>query len=223
MHGRLHILGVILAVGLYSVPALPAEHWAVFTDRRQNPLLLEAMHSGELGDALETAQALGRREDAYVADILSGLLSRRQELPLLFLLRAVFPPDESPRALFPRLSANAAGLDELAERLGGLSPALRREVIRLLRCSGSRHYDGAVLLQMSGLGERLEAQGGRAEAELAGLALELLAYAEASADPVFLEAVLRLQAGTRSAPIARRAAAVAAELAKTASANPGEW
>ncbi|OHD25795.1 MAG: hypothetical protein A2064_05185 [Spirochaetes bacterium GWB1_66_5] len=224
MHRKLPLLGVVLAAGLFSIPAVfPAEHWAVFTDRRQNPLILEAMQSGDLADALETARALGRREDVYVADILSGLLSRRQELPILFLLRAVFPPAESSRSLSERLSANTQGLDELAEGLGSFSLALRREVVRLLRHSGNRAYDGQVLLQAAWLGERLRAQGGRAEAELAGLALEVLAYAESSAQPVFLNAVLRLQESSRSAPIAHRAAAVAAELAKGASGNPGEW
>jgi hypothetical protein len=221
---KLPLLRALLAAGLFSIPgALPAEHWVVYTDRRQNPLILEAMQSGELGDALETAQALGRREDVYVADILSGLLACRQELPILFLLRAVFPPADSPRILSERLFANTQGLDELAAGLGGLSLDLRREVLRLLRQSGNRAYDGPVLLQAAWLGERLRAQGGRAAAELAGLALEMLAYAESSANPVFLDAVLRLQESSRSAPIAHRAAAVAAELAKKPSVNPGEW
>lgn len=214
----------MLAAGLFPIlAAYGAEHWAIYTDRRQNPLILEAMQSGDLADALDTAQALGRREDVYVVDILSGLLSRQRELPILFLLRAVFPPAESSRILSERLSANAQGLEELASGLGGFSLALRREVVRLLRHSGNRSYDGAVLLQAAWLGERLKAQGGRAEAELAGLALEVLAYAESSANPVFLDAVLRLQKSSRSAPIAHRAAAVAAELVKRASGNPGEW
>jgi len=43
MHRKLPLLGVVLAAGLFSIPAVfPAEHWAVFTDRRQNPLILEA-------------------------------------------------------------------------------------------------------------------------------------------------------------------------------------
>jgi len=223
MHRKLPLL-VILAAGLLPLPAAyGAEHWAIYTDRRQNPLILEAMQSGDLADALETAQALGRREDVYVVDILSGLLSRQRELPILFLLRAVFPPAESSRILSERLSANAQGLEELASGLGGFSLALRREVVRLLRYTENRSYDGAVLLQAAWLAERLKAQGGRAEAELAGLALEVLAYAESSANPVFLDAVLRLQESSRSAPIAHRAAAVAAGLVKRASGNPGEW
>jgi hypothetical protein len=141
MHRKLPLLGVVLAAGLFSIPAVfPAEHWAVFTDRRQNPLILEAMQSGDLADALETARALGRREDVYVADILSGLLSRRQELPILFLLRAVFPPAESSRILSERLSANTQGLDELAAGLGSAWPA--PEVLRL-RALRKPAYDGA--------------------------------------------------------------------------------
>jgi len=217
-------LRLLLAVGLALLPAsLPAEHWAVHTDRRQNPLILEAMQSGDLAEALEAAQSLGGREDPYVADILSGLLSRRQELPILFLLRAVFPPTESPQVLSERLSLNAQGLDALAAGLGGFSLALRREVVRLLRHSGKRAYDGPVLAQAGWLGERLRAQGGRAEVELAELALEVLAYAGSSANPVFLDPVLRLQASSRETAIARLAAAVAAGLAKTASGSPAEW
>ena len=89
--------------------------------------------------------------------------------------------------------------------------------------SGNRAYDGPVLAQAGWLGERLRAQGGRAEAELAELALEVLEYAGSSANPVFLDSVLRLQASSREAAIARLAAAVAARLAKTASESPAEW
>jgi hypothetical protein len=214
----------LLAVGLACLPAaLSAEHWAAHTDRRQNLLILEAMQSGDLAEALEAAQSLGHREDPYIADILSGLLGRRQELPILFLLRAVFPPTESPWALSQRLSLNTSGLDALAAGLGGFSLALRREVVRLLRNSGNRAYDGPVLAQAGWLGERLRAQGGRAEAELAELALEVLEYAGSSANPVFLDSVLRLQASSREAAIARLAGAVAARLAKTASESPAEW
>jgi hypothetical protein len=198
----------------------------VYTDRLQNPLLLEAMQGGDLDDALQAAQALGRREDAYVSDILSGLLSRRQEIPLLFLLRAVFPPEQSPQVLAGRLSANQSGLEELAAKLQDFGLALRREVVRVLRFTGDRAFDGPVLAQAGWLSERLRAQAGQAETELAELALEVLAYAGSSANPVFLEPVLLLQEGCRSAVIARRAAAVAAELAKlakTASGNPAEW
>jgi hypothetical protein len=220
--GRLSLF--LLAAGLSTLPAvLPGEHWAVYTDRRQNPLLLETMQDGDLDDALQAAQALGRREDAYVSDILSGLLSRGQEIPILFLLRAVFPPAEGPQVLAQRLSVNRAGLDELAAGLEGFGLALRREVVRLLRQAGNRAYDGPVLAQAGWLSERFRAQAGQAETELAELALEVLAYASSSANPVFLDPVLRLQEGSRTACIARQAAAVAAELVKTTSGNPAEW
>ncbi len=215
---------LLLAVGLSSLPAtLPAEHWAVHTDRQQNPLILEAMQEGDLDQALEAARALGLREEDYVSDILSGLLGRGQELPLLFLLRAVFPPEQSPRVLAPRLAVNREGLDELARGLEGFGPALRREVVRLLRQAGDRAYDRPVLAQAGRLCDRLRAQAGRAEAEQAELTLEVLEYAASSANPVFLDPVLRLKECSRSAPIARRAAEVAGELARTASGNPAGW
>ncbi len=220
-------LRLFLAAILCALPtALPAERWAAYTDRRQNPLILEAMLGGDLDEALQAALALGRREDAYVSDILSGLLSRRQEVPILFLLRAVFPPGEDPQVLATRLAANREGLDELAERLAGFGLALRREVVRLLRQAGNRAYDAAVLAQAGWLGDRLRPQAARAgqsETELVELALEVLAYAGSSGNPVFLEPVLRLQQSTRSAPIARRAAAAAGQLARTASGNPAGW
>jgi hypothetical protein len=212
---------------LAALPAvLPAEHWAAYTDRGQNLLILQTMQSGSLDEALQAAQALGRREDVYVSDILAGLMGRGQELPMLFLLRAVFPPAEGPQVLAARLSANQAGLDELAEGLEGFGLALRREAIRLLRLAGNPAYDGPVLAQAGWLGERPRPQAarpGQSETELVELALEVLAYAGASANPVFLDPVLRIQESSRSAPIARRAAAVAAELARTTSGNPAGW
>ena len=214
----------LLTAGLFALPAaLSAEHWTAYTDRRQNPLILEIMRDGDLEEALQAARALGVREDAYVSDILSGLLSRGREIPLLFLLRAVFPPAESPQVLARRLSVNRAGLDELAAGLAGFSPALRREVVRLMRQAENRAYDPAVVAQAGWLCVRLGAQAGRADAELAELALEVLAYAGSSANPVFLDPVLRLKECTRSAPIARRAGEVASELARTVSGNPAGW
>jgi hypothetical protein len=221
----------LLAAGLLALPScLGAEHWAAYTDRRQNPLILEAMLGGDLDDALQAARALGLREDPYISDILSGLLSRGQEVPMLFLLRAVFPPSESQQVLAGRLSANRAGLDELAEELDGMGLALRRDVVRLLRQAGKRAYDRPVLAQAGWLYERLRPQAlrtARADTELNELALEVLAYAGSSANPVFLDPVLRLRQRSRSAPVARLAAEVAdelaTELARTASGNPAGW
>jgi hypothetical protein len=217
-------LPLLLAAGLLALPCcLGAEHWVVYTDRRQNPLILEVMQGGDQEEALQAARALGLREDAFVSDILSGLRGRGQEMPLLFLLRAVFPPTASPEELGPRLSANREGLDELAATLAGFGLPLRREVVRVLRLAGDRAYDGPVLVQAGWLRDRLLAQAGRAETELAELALEVLAYAGSSANPVFLDPVLRLQECARSAPVARRASAAAAQLARTASGNPAGW
>jgi hypothetical protein len=214
----------LLSAVLLALPSfLGAEHWAAYTDRRQNPLILQTMREGDLDEALQAAGALGLRGDPYVADILSGLLGGGQELPLLFLLRAVFPPAESPQVLAPRLSVNRSGLDELAGRLESFGPALRREVVRLLRLAGDRAYDGPVLAQAGWLRERFLAQAGRADAELSELALEVLAYAGSSANPVFLDPVLRLKESSRSASVARRAAEVAGALARTASGNPAGW
>jgi hypothetical protein len=214
----------LLAAGLLALPSfLGAEHWAAYTDRRQNQLILQTMQEEDLGEALQAAGALGLRGDPYVADIRSGLLGSGQELPVLFLLRAVFPPAESPQVLAPRLSVNRSGLDELAGRLESFSPALRREAVRLLRLAGDRAYDQPVLAQAGWLRDRLRAQAGRADAELAELALEVLAYAGSSANPVFLDPVLQLRQSSRSAPVARRAAEVAEELARTASGNPAGW
>ncbi len=219
---------VLLALALFGLPAvLPAEHWAAFTDRRQNSVILETLQGEDLDEALQAARGLGLREDPYVGDILSGLRGGGQEVPLLFLLRAVFPPEQSQAALDRRLSVNREGLDVLASGLQGFSPALRREVVRVLRLANDRSYDRLVLAQAGWLGDRFRAQAGRAEAELAELALEVLAYAGSSANPVFLDPVLRLKEGSRSTPLARRAAEVARELAevlaRTASENPAGW
>ena len=216
----------VLAAGLTLVPvACPAEHWARHTDRRQNPLILEAMQSGDLAEALQAARALSRREDPYVSDILAGLLGGGQELLVQFLLDAVFSPSEPDETLRRKLSANSAGVEALAAGLTGYGLSLRREVVRLLRHAGTGVYDGQVLAQAAWLEKRIRAQGGKPGAEAGELALEVLRYAGASGNPVFLDAALRLQECSRERRIARLAAGVAAELAysKKAFGNPAEW
>jgi hypothetical protein len=214
----------LLASILFALPCrLAAEHWVAYTDRKQNPIILELLEAGELDEALQAIRALGLREDAYVSDILSALKGRGQQVQLLFLLRAMFPPGKSLQELRPRLSANREGLGELANGLKGFGLELRREVVRVLRLAGDRSYDGPVLAEAGWLRERLLAQAGRADAVLAELALEVLAYAGSSANPIFLDPVLRLKACARSAPVARRAAEAAAQLARTVSGNPEEW
>jgi hypothetical protein len=215
---------LLLTASLLALPSfLAAEHWVAYTDRQQNPLILELMQGGDLDESLQAARALGLREDNYVSDILSGLLGRGQEAEILFLLRAMFPPGQGPQDQGTRLSTNREGLGELAEDLEGFGLELRREVVRVLRLAGDRAYDGPVLSQAGWLRERFLAQAGRAETELAELALEVLAYAGSSANPVFLDPVLRLKECARTAPVASRASEAAAQLARTAYGNPGGW
>jgi hypothetical protein len=214
----------LLAAILFLVPLGGwAQEWIRVTDRGQNPLVVEAMQSGSLQEALEASRALGQREDPFISDVISALLAADQQLILQFLLQEAFPPSAPAEALRARLAVNREGLDELASRLADFGPALRRETVRLFRASALAAYDREVFALAAQLERRMRAQKGLLEAEQGELALEVLEYAASRRNPDFLDLVLRLQESSRDQPVARKAAAVARRLLeplRRASGNP---
>jgi len=214
---------LLLALGLQGGPRLSAQaHWTRFTDRSQNPSIAEYLQQVDFNEALQTVRALGEREDPFVGDILASLAAAaRRAAERDVLIRELIAVLVS-RGWQP---VNLQALNRLAEDLPAYGPALQAQLIRVLKDDGSPPLDRVVLAQAARLAELLRRQAGRTDAEHSSLLLAVLEYAEARADPLFLDPVLRLLEGSREWAVGRRAQQVAARLAgiRTASGNPGEW
>jgi hypothetical protein len=213
---------VSLAGTLLLVLAVSAfcQDYAAFVaggDRTDNPLVLEMLRSADLSTAITIAGALGRREDRYVADILVRLLADAvgqrdltRELLLRVVLASAFAPDLPD--LRERLDVNRPGLEYLSTQAAGVSPALQREILRVLALSPEA-ADPAVLMEWGmSLAERLGRQGGRLEAEQAALLRAYLEAVGALGDPDFAPVALLILERTREASVARAARKTARQL-----------
>ena len=214
---------LLLALGLQGGPELAAQaHWTRFTNRSENPSIAEYLQLVDFSEALQTVRALGEREEPFVGDILASLpaaVRRAGERDVLIreLVAVLVSRGWQP--------VNREALNRLAEGLPAFGPALQAQLIRVLKDDGSSPLDRVVLAQAERLAELLRRQAGRTDAEHSSLLLAVLEYAEARADPLFLDPVLRLLEGSREREVGHRAQQVASRLARirTASGNPGEW
>lgn len=202
--------GVLLS--LLAAPAFGQDYAAFVTggDRRDNPLIVEMLRTADLSAAIRIAQALGRRSDPYVADLLVRLLEDAagrsgpaRELELRVLLASVFAADLPD--LRERLEVNREGVAHLAARIAGLSPPLQREILRVLTLSTEAADSGALMALGMSLAGLLRRQGGRADAEQAALLRAYLQAVTALGDPDFAPVALLILERTREASVARAA------------------
>jgi hypothetical protein len=209
-----------LVLRLLPLSAAGAEDWIVLTDRRDNPWISEYLLWGDYSQSARLIAGLGTRADPYISDILQTLTAQfsasrgyqQQEL-MRSLLHAVFPPEAPEGELTRRIAANQDGLELLARGLDEFLLPLRRESVRVLRLSGSADFDRDILGQAAWCYHLLRVQAGRTEAEQGALILELLEYAAARRDPVFLDPVLRILEATRNQVVAEKALQTARALA----------
>jgi len=204
------------------------EDWIAATDRSDNLLIIEYLRSADYEESVRIIEGVACRSDAYISDILVALLGgfpsaqvyRFQHLARL-LLRSMFPPSPpSAGGQMARLAVNREGLVFLASRLNEFLPPLRRESVRLLRASGSAEFDKHLLEQTAWCSQLLNRQQGLADAEQRALILEILEYAEAGANPVFLDPVLRILELTRDSAIAEKARRAARALSGSKTSFP---
>jgi hypothetical protein len=224
---RIFCRGAILALWAgWMAFSLHAEGWIAFTDREDNPLIIEYLRSADLAESLQAVEDIGRRADPYISDILSALQgSHRQQLLLRSLLRAAFPPESPGEELDRRLAANQEGLELLARGMEGYELPLRRESVRVLRARGAGEFDRYVLGQADWCVRLLQEQEGLTDAEQSAFLLEILEYAGSRRNAVFLDPVLRILEATRNRAVAQKAFKIARVLAsiRTASRNREEW
>jgi hypothetical protein len=220
-----------LALNPHPLAAAGVEDWIAVTDRVDNPLIIEYLLSGDYSQSSQLMECIGRRADPYISDILRVLLEHfsatqgyRQQQLALSLLQATFPPGSSADELKRRLAANPEGLALLARGLNGFLLPLRRESVRVIRASGSDSFDKYILEQAAWCFHLLERQNGRTDAEQRALILEILEYAEARRDPLFLDPILRILEATREQTVAEKSLQTARALydLRTAFQNLGE-
>jgi len=196
------------------------EHWVASTDRGRT-------RSSSRSCWKRTWTRLCRRPvlwafgGPYVSDIISGLCGRGQEVALLFLLRAVSRPEEDPQGPGPSHCGQPGWAGRNGPEVGRLRLGAAPRGGARSRQSENRQLRSPVLAQVGWLGDRLRPRPGgpkRSWPSWPGGAGVRLCQRQS----VFLDPILRLKECSRSAPIARRAAEAAEELARTASGNPAE-
>ncbi|MBN2050075.1 MAG: hypothetical protein JW760_06485 [Spirochaetales bacterium] len=120
-----------------------------------NPVILELLLESDMQEALDYTGDLGRREDADVGSILSGLLkshegrgSTRVETVLLFLLEAVFfHPSGNRKMEALGLPENRRALKELQEALQNFSDSGLKGTLLILLPDHPAGEDLKVLLR----------------------------------------------------------------------------
>ncbi len=215
------LAALLWAVVLDGVVALDAASWISRTDRRDNPVVLSYILSGDLAQALEAASALGHRPDPYVADILvalarsgspGGAEGTRSQLVQLWILQALLPREAPRQELRARVLLNVEALDVLVPALPRLMPLLRRDLLRMLAWAPQPRFGAALMQEAAAQARRLAGSRGRMTAGQAEVVLALLDAVEALGEPTLAEPVALIAGRAASLPVASRAASVAGAL-----------
>ena len=217
---------VIPALALAFICFLPMEaaaqdytSWIRYSDSTDNALIAEMIRQGDLGTALEIADALGLREDAEIQQIILAVGETidpgsqwEGELILRTLLASVFPASLDKSELEVRLRRNREGFDFLVAGLPHFTLSLKREVLRLLGFLHPPEYVRAIMSEGRYLAELLLNQQGQLNGEQAGLALTCLETLDRVAAPESAEIVLMILQRSRHLEVAEAARSVSRSL-----------
>jgi hypothetical protein len=217
---------VISALALAFICLLPTAaaaqdyaSWVRYSDRGDNPLIVESIRQGDLTAGLEIAAAIGQREDLEIQEIILAVGEAidprpqwERELILRALLASVFPASLESSELEARLRKNRDGFDFLVAGLPRFTLSLRREVIRLLGFLHPPEYVSALMSEGRRLADVLQTQQGRLNGEQAGLTLTYLATVGRIADPEFANIVLLILQRTRHLEVAEAARSLSRSL-----------
>ncbi|MBN1696089.1 MAG: hypothetical protein JW881_01135 [Spirochaetales bacterium] len=132
-----------LIICLYSVfPLHGIDYTDIIgsTDRENNPFIIRVLGSVGLNERIEIVRALGKRDDPYIADILSSLISRcsgkrKEEVEYLIrvLVHNMFDPGLPEEILLSRLLANRDVLVSMLYRIHIFDdPMLRSHLLRII-------------------------------------------------------------------------------------------
>lgn len=213
-----------LALGFgFLLPAAVASQdyasWIRYSDRADNPLIVEMIRDADLSVALEIARSVGLREDVYIQEIILQVgetvdLRPRweRELILRVLLASAFPPSRDDEALAAGLRENRDGIDFLVAGLPDFTLSLKREVIRLLGFLHPPEYAGPLMAEGRRQADLLTLQRGDLNGEQAGLTLTYLQTVQRLGNPDFSDVVLMILERSRHLEVAEAARSVARTL-----------
>lgn len=144
---------ILLFLSTVTYAQWPLESYIVQTTREDNEVILGLLRSSELDEALTYGKLLGRRRDAYLGDILSGLVSDhagtdalRTETLLRTILESVFF-DSGGRVKEQARRLNRAALGSLQEQITGFSDSRLRALLLYLLPPDPRGRDLKTLLR----------------------------------------------------------------------------
>lgn len=192
-------------------------------------MILMLMEQENLTDSLRIAEALARRSDPYVGDILEALASGANgpsgyldELRLRMVLAGFFSSGDFLRGRIElaRLRPNAAVVSALVERLQGFGdPLLKVELLRLSVDADPTGAAKAAAREGRDLLERMRRGRGELASERLAEALAFLTVVARLGDPVLIDETETLIAVSRDRRFVREARAVVDAAVKTGASS----
>jgi hypothetical protein len=129
-----------LIIFLQPLLALSLPEWIILSDRSMNGEIVEMIKSTDYETALSIAEALGTRQDPYLADIIMAIFnthhgkdSAKYEYLLEVMLHSLFNLKLSDGELKNRYELNKGALNQLITNMPYVeSPDLKKELIQII-------------------------------------------------------------------------------------------
>ena len=210
------IIAIIASLLLMVSQLTTAADWGAFalqSDHRDDPVILEAMDTQNFDTKILLCQGVGRRADPFAGDIIDSLLSRhtgaerfRVELLVRVLMQGLFNPARGETAIRDRVAANRVVLVEMTGRIDRWKDAqLTAELVRVLPLMEAREALPPLMEVASRLVAELREDGGAIASQDIGLALDFLSAVEKMPDRDFLEPCIAISQLSREKVLVDRA------------------
>jgi hypothetical protein len=215
------LTAALLLVIAQVAGAMDWESFASTSDRRDDPVLIDAMAQADLDTKLQVCRGVGARAERYDVDILDWILSLRAtgetargELLLRVLLAGLFDPGRGDAELRARADANGRVLSLLAARLPGLHDAqLIGVLVRAFPLMPPAEGLPAIMEVGNRVVEGLRGSAGVVPPTETALALDFLSAADAVKSRDLLPPCTEIARFSREAVLTREARRVARLLA----------
>jgi hypothetical protein len=221
MSSRRIILGLVLLSAALT-PAVAAEWTALASasDHAQDPLILQAMESGDFETRVQLCVGVGKRADPFAGAIIESILTHdrgvkgfQSELLLRMLLGSLFDASWGDGGIRTRVEANVTALVDLYDRIAEWKdPQLTGILVRLLPFMKGYDVDPPLMQIGARLVDGLTRSRGVITSQEIALALDYLASVERMPSLDFLDQCVSIAELSREKILVDRARSVAAVL-----------
>jgi hypothetical protein len=207
---------IITCLLLLASQLAAAADWGTFavkSDHRDDPVILEAMDTHDFDTKFLLCQGVGMRADPFAGDIIDSLLARhtgaesyRVELLVRALFQGLFDPERGEPAIRARVAANSVVLSEMTGRIDQWKDAqLTAALVRVLPLMDVREALPPLMEVASRLVAVLRESRGIIASHNIALALDFLAAVEKMPGRDFLEPCIAISRLSREKVLVDRA------------------